>query len=80
MKHFTEIRSGNRITTNQPVRRLLTVDEAAEYLGRTRRAIEGLVRRRKIPFTKLDRRVQFDTQSLDICIARHTQRERSISP
>jgi excisionase family DNA binding protein len=39
--------------------RLLTIEEAAERLGRTTLAIYRLVERRKIPFRKAGRRVLF---------------------
>ena len=39
--------------------RLLSVDEAAEMLGRTTHAIYRLVERRHIPFRKAGRRVMF---------------------
>lgn len=54
--------------------RYLSVEEIAVYLGRTVRAIEGLVRRGQIPVIRLGRRVQFDKEDVDRWVARHRSR------
>ena len=45
--------------------RLLTVDQAAVYLGRTREAIQHLVASGKVPTVRADRRVFLDRSDLD---------------
>lgn len=52
----------------------MTTQQCATYLGRTVRAIEGLVRRGQIPVIRLGRRVQFDKEAIDRWIHRHSQR------
>lgn len=47
------------------IKRLLSIDEAAIYLGRTSGAIRELVFKGKVPAVKIDRRVQIDRQDLD---------------
>ena len=45
--------------------RLLTVDQAAEYLGRTKTAVQHMISQRKIPVVKSDRRCFVDVRDLD---------------
>jgi excisionase family DNA binding protein len=45
--------------------RLLDVDAAAEYLGRTPKAVRKLIEDGKIPVVRFDSRVQIDRQDLD---------------
>lgn len=45
--------------------RLMTVDQAAVYLGRTREAIQHLVSSEKVPTVRTDRRVFLDRHDLD---------------
>ena len=45
--------------------RLLDVEAAAVYLGRTERSVRGLVTGGKLPVVHLDRCVQFDVKDLD---------------
>jgi excisionase family DNA binding protein len=45
--------------------RLLTVDQAAVYLGRTREAVQHLVGSGKVPTVRADRRVFLDRLDLD---------------
>ena len=49
-------------------RRLLSVRDAAEYLGRTEWAMRDLVWRGRIPAVKIDRRVMIDLRDLDALI------------
>ena len=49
----------------RPQRRLLTVPEAAEYIGRTVHGIRQMVRQHKIPVVRIDKKVMFDVQDLD---------------
>jgi excisionase family DNA binding protein len=46
-------------------KRLLTVEEAATYLGRTKEAVQHLVAAGKLPTVKSDRRVFLDIRDLD---------------
>src|SRR4051794_21364307 len=59
--------NGGRGMSAAPVirTRLLSVQEAALYLGRTKRAVEGLVAKGTVPVVRLDGRVQFDVRDLD---------------
>ena len=45
--------------------RLMTVDQAAIYLGRTREAVQHLVNSEKVPTVRTDRRVFLDRVDLD---------------
>lgn len=45
--------------------RLMTVDQAAVYLGRTREAVQHLVSSGKVPTVRADRRVFLDRHDLD---------------
>lgn len=49
-------------------RRLLSVREAAQYLGRTEKSIRHLVGRRKLRSIRADGRVMFDVSDLDAWI------------
>lgn len=48
--------------------RLLTVNQAAEYLGTTPATLYTKVWRCEIPFVKLGRSVRFDVRDLDLLI------------
>lgn len=58
--------------------RYLTYEQCATYIGRTVRAVEGLVRRGQIPVIRLGARVQFDKEAVDRWMQRHSQRGASI--
>lgn len=45
--------------------RLLTVEQAAVYLGRSPRAVRGLLTGRQFPAVRADGRVQIDIRDLD---------------
>jgi excisionase family DNA binding protein len=45
--------------------RLMTVDQAAVFLGRTREAVQHLVCEGKVPTVRADRRVFLDRTDLD---------------
>lgn len=45
--------------------RLLDIEEAAEYLGRTQKAVRRLIDGGKIPVVRFDARVQIDRKDLD---------------
>jgi excisionase family DNA binding protein len=46
-------------------KRLLTVEEAAVYIGRTKEAVQHLIAAGKLPIVKSDRRVFLDIRDLD---------------
>jgi excisionase family DNA binding protein len=56
-------------------KRLFTVPEAAEYLGRTPKAVEHLISRGTIQVTKIDGKRQIDKSALDKIIDDHTYYE-----
>jgi excisionase family DNA binding protein len=57
-----------------PVRpRLLTVEQAATYLGRTKDAIQHMVSAGKIAVVKSDRRVFLDVRDLEVWIEANKQ-------
>jgi excisionase family DNA binding protein len=45
--------------------RLLTTEQAAVYLGRTRDAVEHMIAAAKLPVVRADRRVFLDVRDLD---------------
>lgn len=55
---------GNEKATSN-LKRLLSVEEAASYMGRTTDAFRQLIHRGKVPVVRIDRRVQVDRQDLD---------------
>ena len=48
-----------------PVTRLLTVKDAAEYIGRTEQALQHLIHQREIVVVRKGRRVHLDRGDLD---------------
>ena len=50
-------------------RRLLSVDEAAIYLGRSKDAVQHLIQADKLPVVRCDRRTMLDIRDLDEWIA-----------
>lgn len=53
-------------------KRLFTLAEAAEYIGRSSKAVECLIQRGTIPVTKIDGKRQVDKATLDRIISDHT--------
>jgi excisionase family DNA binding protein len=51
-------------------KRLLSVEEAAAYLGRTKEAVQHMIAAGKLPTVKSDRRVFLDVRDLDAWIER----------
>ena len=51
--------------THAAARRLLTVQQAAEYLGRTEAAVRQLIHKRIVPVVRFDRNVRIDVRDLD---------------
>lgn len=63
----------SRISAPAPApKRLFTLSEAAEYIGRSPKAVEHLIQRGTIPVTKLDGKRQVDRAALDKIIADST--------
>jgi excisionase family DNA binding protein len=50
-------------------KRLMSVPEAAGYLGRTVGAVEQLIKRGRLPVVKIDSKNQLDRRKLDALIA-----------
>jgi excisionase family DNA binding protein len=59
--------------------RLLTVRQAAEYLGTTPATLYTKVWRREIPFVKLGRSVRFDIRELEGLIEEATVKPQELS-
>jgi len=59
-------------TTIQRSKRLFTLVEAAEYIGRSPKAVERLIQRGAIPVTKIDGKRQVDRSALDKIISDRT--------
>jgi excisionase family DNA binding protein len=59
--------------------RYMSVAECAAYIGRTPRAVFGLLHKGAIPHIRLGRRVQFDRERIDRWIDRHARRGRLLS-
>ena len=51
--------------------RLLTIEQAAAYLGRTKDAVQHMVATSKVPTVRADRRVFLDREDLDQWIKDH---------
>ena len=62
---------------NQPMsKRLLNVEEAAEYLGLQIDTIYKKARLREIPSVKVGRALRFDVTALDEYIEKHSRKVR----
>jgi len=57
--------------SESPWRRLLTVDAAADYLGRTRQAVQHLISSGQLPTVRSGRRVFVDLRDLQSWIEKH---------
>lgn len=53
-------------------RRLLTIQEVAEYTGLSVHTLYTMVSQRRIPFVKVGRLTKFDRYLLDAWLANHT--------
>lgn len=53
--------------------RLLTIEQAGVYIGRTREAVQSLVATGKLPTVRSDRRVFLDVKDLDRWIDEHKE-------
>lgn len=66
----------DRLSLPERQQRLLTVEQAATYLGRTEEAMHHLIGNRKIPTVRVDRRVFLDIRDLDALIDGHKHNSR----
>lgn len=57
-------------------RRLVGIQQVAEYTGLAVKTIYSMVSQRRIPFVKLGRLTKFDIKEIDAWINRHTVRVR----
>lgn len=57
-----------RAIEEKPAKRLLTVDDAATYLGRTAHSIRHMVKQGRLPTVPLDNRIFLDIRDLDSLI------------
>ncbi len=57
-------------------RKLLTLDEAASYIGLSRLTMYEWVSKRKIEYVKVGRLVKFKQHALDAWIEKHTVKSR----
>ncbi len=60
-----ERRIDQQTIPNGTPKRLFTVPEAAEYLGRSENAVKLLIHRGKLPVTRIDSKSQIDKKALD---------------
>lgn len=58
--------------SDSPKKRFLDVKEVAEYTGLAESTIYTMVSERRIPFTKMGRRLKFDRDKLDRWIRDHS--------
>jgi excisionase family DNA binding protein len=56
--------------------RLLTTEQAAEYLGVSARTVKQLMSRGQMPYVKIGRSTRLDPGDLDDFIARNRQKQR----
>ena len=68
--------TGNKIFPGEIMTRLLTMDEASEYLGISKLTLYGWVSARKLGFVKVGRLVKFKQPDLDKWIDQHTVKAR----
>jgi len=61
----------NQNIKNHPMKRLLTVKEAAIYIGRSVPAVRELIWAGKLPIIRPDRRISLDINDLDRWIEQH---------
>ncbi len=61
------------------MKRYLTADDAAEYLGLTRDALYSRTRAGQIPASKLGRKLRWDVQDLDLMMRRNRIDTRAAS-
>ena len=57
---------------SQLVRRFVSVNEIARYMGLSAHTVYTWVSKRQIPFTKVGRLTKFDLRAIDEWIAKHS--------
>jgi excisionase family DNA binding protein len=62
---------GNILQQQRPNRRLLVIDDAAEYLGYTPVAIRHMVAKGQLPAVRNGRTIRFDIGDLDRWVEEH---------
>jgi excisionase family DNA binding protein len=68
------LRSESGKTNEQSIRpRLLTIEQAAAYIGRSKEAVQHMTAARKIPVVRDGRRVFLDVKELDRWIEQNTE-------
>lgn len=72
--HTADVKSQNGVTSEQ---RLLTIPEAARYLGCTVWSVRDLIWKGDLPYTRFGKRFQVDIRDLDALIEREKRREGS---
>ena len=61
------------MSTNAPIsRRLISIQEAAQYTGLSPHTLYTMVSQRRIPYVKVGRLTKFDVGLLDAWIKQHT--------
>lgn len=76
LKAFIDQRLREALThPRQPTdSRYMDFEQCAAYIGRTPKALRGLISRKQIPHMALGRRLQFDRITIDRWMARHSRR------
>jgi excisionase family DNA binding protein len=67
------LRSENAGQTSQITPRLLTVEQAAVYLGRSKAAVQHMIQAGTLPVVRDGRRVFLDVHELEKWIAKNSQ-------
>lgn len=62
-----------KIASPQPAPRLMSVKEAAMYLGRSEKAVRCLISNGSLPYVHADSRIQFDRLDLETWITMHKE-------
>ncbi len=62
--------------THKNQKRWMTVNEAAEYLGLTTKAVYNRVHMRRIPYTKLGGSLRFDKEAIENWLANNSVQPR----
>jgi excisionase family DNA binding protein len=61
-----------KLRMEKPSKRVLTLDEAAEYVGLTPAALRQKAQRGAVPIVRFDKKFRFDRISLDLWIDSNT--------
>jgi excisionase family DNA binding protein len=60
-----------KLQTSKETQRLMTAPEAAEYIGRTERAVRHMIASKALPVVRKGRSVRLDRKDLDTWIELH---------